>query len=143
KKALKLAQTMALDAGKGSLQKQKQLKSMNMTFKDGQGMATGGDWASEELIKKMIKKTFPSHHLLGEGTWFAQGRQQEKYDHHEFLWVVDPLDGTNNFINNFPYYAISIALVHYGQPVVGVISRPPTGEAFFAVKGQGANMGQL
>ena len=58
----------------------------------------------------------------------------------DLAWVIDPLDGTNNFVNGIPIYAVSIAVLHKGMPVVGVVYNPTSGECFFASEGEGAHL---
>ncbi|GAB4279945.1 MAG: inositol monophosphatase family protein [Candidatus Promineifilaceae bacterium] len=89
------------------------------------------DTAAETLIVSRLREKFPEHGLLGEeGSNFAgNGR---------FQWIVDPLDGTNNFAHNFPVFCVSIALWEGQTPRVGVVYDPLRDECFTAVSGQGA-----
>lgn len=138
-KELKLAIEMALEAGQILLAYQKKLTSLKITYKDAFGVASTADLKSEAYIRKEIKKNFPHHAILSEEDAFL--RQEFKFEHdrqQEFNWVVDPLDGTNNFLCGHDYFCVSIALTYRGQSVLGVIFRPTTGELFTAIKGQGA-----
>jgi myo-inositol-1(or 4)-monophosphatase len=88
------------------------------------------DEKAEELIKKRISEAFPDHGILAEESGHApQG---------EWLWVIDPLDGTTNYSINNPFFCTSISLAHGTETVVGVTHAPMTGEVFSAVKGQRA-----
>lgn len=91
---------------------------------------TAADRASEEVILHMLRHHSPEVGILAEesGEHGSAGRR----------WVVDPLDGTANFLNGFPHFAVSVALVEDGNPVVGVIHDPLRDELFTAVRGQGA-----
>ena len=87
-------------------------------------------------LKAEIGRRFPGHGILGEeGT-------DEQTEESEFIWVLDPLDGTLNYINGLPIYAVSIGVLHNGAPEVGCIWTPwpakPDGALFHACKGQGA-----
>lgn len=94
------------------------------------------DKECEALIARRIAERFPDHSLLGEegGERGAAGS--------EWRWVVDPLDGTTNYSQGLPVFAVSIALQHRGQTVVGVIYAPWLDELYTAVKGGGARLVQ-
>lgn len=90
------------------------------------------DKESERIIRTIILEAFPDHEVFGE----EGGGATEA----ESLWIVDPLDGTVNFIESFPFYAVSIALVRDGKVVAGVVYDPIRDECFAAVRGQGATL---
>lgn len=90
------------------------------------------DRIADDLIKKSIEKAFPKHSYLTEETGLVEK------DGSEYLWVVDPLDGTGNFMNHNPLFAVSIALWKNGRPLLGVIEAPFLGERFTAELGKGA-----
>lgn len=94
------------------------------------------DKECEALIARRIAERFPDHSLLGEegGERGAAGS--------EWRWVVDPLDGTTNYSQGLPVFAVSIALQHCGQTVVGVVYAPWLDELYTAVKGGGARLVQ-
>ncbi|MBW3543145.1 MAG: inositol monophosphatase, partial [Planctomycetes bacterium] len=97
-------------------------------------LVTEADVASEEAIHRHIRGNFPEHNFLGE----------EGLDRTDaataYRWVIDPLDGTSNYVHGFPYYAVSIALEHDGELIVGVILDPTRDELFTAVRGRGARL---
>lgn len=97
-------------------------------------LVTEADLASQEAIHEFIQMRFPDHKFLGE-----EGLDQQAGDS-EYRWVIDPLDGTGNYVHRFPYYAVSIGLEHRGKLVVGVIYDPTRDEMFSAMKGAGANL---
>lgn len=135
-KALKFSIDLAFDAGKILLRYQKKLSSLEITNKEAQGVASTADLASEKFIIKSILKQYPDHDILAEESAYAQfGNKKNAYEafkEKEWTWVIDPLDGTNNFLNGLDYYAICISLLHFGKPVVGVVYRPSNGDCFFA-----------
>ncbi|MFC1629817.1 inositol monophosphatase family protein [Patescibacteria group bacterium] len=92
---------------------------------------TDADRKSEKIIISTIKKKFPDHEILAE----ESGRIGEKSD---FLWVIDPLDGTHNYIVNIPIWGVSIALCFKKRPVIGAIYLPCTGEMYEAGFSKGA-----
>ena len=95
-------------------------------------LVTAADRAIDRLISERIQRTYPGHAVLSE-------EQTTRYDAGaEFTWVVDPIDGTTNFARGLPVWGVSIALLHQGQPVVGVVDFPIVKERFTAVAGAGA-----
>lgn len=105
-------------------------------------LVTEVDQGAEALIRNLIRTYFPTHSILGEegvqpGREAAQKAIASMHDA-EYLWIVDPIDGTLNFIHGFPYYCISIGLAHRGELIVGVIYDPNQDEMFVAEKGKGA-----
>src|SRR5690606_8544812 len=100
------------------------------------------DKGSERLIRNLISTHFPQHAFLGEEGVEPGAEASSKAiasaKDAEYLWIVDPIDGTTNYIHGFPYYCISIALAHKGEVIVGVIYDPSSDELFVAEKGKGA-----
>jgi myo-inositol-1(or 4)-monophosphatase len=94
------------------------------------------DRAAEEAIIDVLGTAYPDHAFLAEES--GQSSQLEPGQHHENEWVIDPLDGTTNFIHGFPTYAISIALRQRGQVTQAVIFDPARNEMFTASRGGGA-----
>lgn len=95
-------------------------------------LVTNADRASEKVILEIIQRHFPHHSILAEESG-SLGEQKADY-----LWAIDPLDGTTNYAHQYPVYAVSIALVIRGVPQVGVIYNPPRQELFRAAPGLGA-----
>lgn len=94
-------------------------------------LLTDIDLASEKVIKDAIRRHYPDHEILAEES------DLESSDS-EFRWVIDPLDGTTNYTHAYPFFGPSIALLHKGEPVVGVMLIPKLEEEFTALKGEGA-----
>jgi myo-inositol-1(or 4)-monophosphatase len=88
------------------------------------------DKAAEEAIIDVVRKAYPDHAVLAEESG-ASGQA-------EYQWIIDPLDGTTNFIHGFPQYCVSIAIRHRDAVVHGVIYDPTKNELFTASKGRGA-----
>lgn len=88
------------------------------------------DGAAEEAIIKVLLDAYPNHSILAE----ESGAQGES----EYQWIIDPLDGTTNFLHGFPHYSVSIALMHRNIPVQAVVYNPSGNELFTASRGQGA-----
>jgi len=142
--ALKLALKLAGESGTLLLKKQLRLSSLKIKTKVAQGIASNADTESEKVIIAGIKKKYPEHFVLAEESAYNEFKgEMSRYQflkEKEWVWVIDPLDGTNNFLNGLDYFGVCIALVHYGQPVVGVVLRPTSGECFYAVQGKGTKL---
>lgn len=82
---------------------------------------TAADRGAEELMRKMIEDRFPDHGIIGE----EHGSVREDA---EWVWVLDPIDGTKSFITGVPLWTTLIGLLHQGQPVLGAINQPTLGE---------------
>ena len=91
------------------------------------------DRAAEQAIIDILLEAYPGHAILAE----ESGRERGAKDS-EFLWIIDPLDGTTNFLHGFPVYAVSIALAFRGQIQQAVVYDPTRNDLFFASKGRGA-----
>lgn len=90
------------------------------------------DRESENLIVRLLQKAYPDHAFLGE----EGGKQGES----DYEWVIDPLDGTTNFLYGIPQFSVSIALKHKGRLAVGVVYDPLRDEVFSAARGEGATL---
>ncbi len=101
------------------------------------------DRGSENIIRELITQAFPCHSILGEeyGTSYG-GRQYAEHNDPEsdYKWIVDPLDGTTNFLRGIPHYAVSIAVTYKSKPVVGVVYDPVKEELFSAIVDKGAQL---
>jgi myo-inositol-1(or 4)-monophosphatase len=97
-------------------------------------LVTEIDRGAEALIVGVLRQRFPDHGILGEegGEIAGAGR---------YRWIVDPLDGTTNFVHGLPIYAVSIALVDSGRPILGVVYDPSLDECFVAERAGGATLG--
>jgi myo-inositol-1(or 4)-monophosphatase len=91
------------------------------------------DRAAEAAIIDVLKQAYPSHAILAE----ESGASHPGVDS-EYTWIIDPLDGTTNFIHGFPQYAVSIGLQHNGLITQGVVYDPTRNELFTATRGRGA-----
>jgi myo-inositol-1(or 4)-monophosphatase len=94
-------------------------------------LVTAADVEAESQILQIVRKHFPDHGFLGE-------ESGEDARNSEWLWIVDPIDGTTNFARGLAYFSVSIAVVHQSKTVVGLVVNPVLGETFWAVEGQGA-----
>ena len=108
-------------------------KKRKVQKKGAKDLLTESDVESERLIIDIIRKVFPSHGILAEESGSANNGA-------DFVWIIDPLDGTTNFAHNLGLFAVSIAFSIKGDIAVGIVLNPITGELFTAVKGEGAEL---
>jgi myo-inositol-1(or 4)-monophosphatase len=100
------------------------------TSDEGIDIVTDADHASEDIILEAIAKRFPGHDILSEETATESSGAQ-------WLWIVDPLDGTVNFAHGFPHFSISIALTYNDNLVAGMVHDPLKDESFYAFQSHG------
>jgi myo-inositol-1(or 4)-monophosphatase len=135
KRAIRSFVTFACDTaiGAGSLLKRGFNKQHNVRYKGRIDPVTEYDTRSERYIVNKITKRFKEHDILAE-----EGTDQQEQS--EFLWVIDPLDGTVNYAHRFPMYCVSIGLLYHGDPIAGAVYDPERNELFSAGQGIGAHM---
>ena len=129
---LNIATTAAIQAGKVINQHYDRFDAVKVSRKGHNDFVTEVDRKAEECIIYHIHKAHPSHSILAE----ESGQQGE----HDFCWVIDPLDGTANFMHGFPQFAVSIALRKNGETKLGVVYDPLANELYTAISGSGARM---
>lgn len=129
---INIAEKAAFKAGNVLMRLQKQVHLLHVVKKKENDFASLADKASEQAIIEVIRKAHPDHAILGEEGGLI-GNQQASH-----IWIIDPLDGTTNFLHGFPHYAISIALQIDGEIRHGLIHDPVRDETFYASKGHGA-----
>ncbi len=100
---------------------------------DRSDLVTQVDRASERLIVRRLRAEFPDHDILAE-------EEQHRRTDSPWRWIVDPLDGTVNYVHALPMFAVSIALARRGEVQVGVVYQPVLDELFTAVRGRGARL---
>ncbi|WAW09770.1 inositol monophosphatase [Oxalobacter vibrioformis] len=110
------------------------LEKVTVTAKQQNDFVTEVDKAAEQAIIEVLLTAYPTHAILAE----ESGPSSNLNDESEFVWIIDPLDGTTNFIHGFPQYAVSIALQHKGLVTQAVVYDPVHNDLFTASKGGGA-----
>jgi histidinol-phosphatase len=106
-------------------------RNVQVTLKADKSPVTQADVETEQVIRGIIGARFPGHGFYGEET----GRSSLEA---EYLWLVDPIDGTKAFVREYPFFSTQIALMHRGRLIVGVSSAPVYGELAYAQIGRGA-----
>jgi myo-inositol-1(or 4)-monophosphatase len=128
---LSFLKKMIAQAGDICLNEQDRLTPGDLEFKNRKDLVTATDRKVEAFIVSQIATRFPDHGVWGEET----GRNQTQS---EFLWIIDPIDGTTSFFHGQPYYAVSIALEKAGETILGAVLAPALGQLFYAEKDRGA-----
>ena len=123
-------------ASLGAVQLEQWRAKFSVREKARSDLVTEADFASQQAIFGYLKAAFPDHHFVGEED--ASSRDFKLTPDSPPTWVVDPLDGTANYVHDVPVYCVSIGLVVGGEPVVGVIHDPRMKEVFSCAKGHGA-----
>lgn len=117
------------------------VETVQVTRKDRNDFVTEIDRASEGAIIETLLAAYPNHAILAEESGFIPGksaREDTPLKEVEHLWIIDPLDGTTNFIHGLPHYCVSIALMERGQITQGLVFDPNSNELFTATRGRGA-----
>ena len=131
---LNIAVRAARSAGEIIVRSMNRLESLQITSKGRNDFVTEIDQAAEREIIGQIRKLYPKHSFLGEESGEIQG------DDRETVWIIDPLDGTTNFLHGFPVFAVSIACQHRGKLEHAVVYDPMRQELFTASRGSGAHL---
>ena len=105
----------------------------DVSIKEDQSVVTNADIASEKIIKESLNENFKEYAILSEESGDDKSRLSNDY-----CWIVDPLDGTKDYVNKTNNFAINIALAYKKEIVLGVISVPCRNTIYYAIKGQGA-----
>ena len=132
---LNIAIEAAREAGKIIFQNMSRIHSLSIQSKEKNDFVSEVDLKAEQEIINIIHRVYPQHAILAEE---SGDRNSGKND--EYQWIIDPLDGTTNFLRGFPHYSVSIALKHKNRLEVAVIYDPFKDELFCAGRGNGATL---
>lgn len=128
---IRVAERAAREAGAHLLKELEREKEYEYKYKN--SMVTEVDVSSEDLIIDIITSEYPTHSIVGEE------RGEQKNDSH-YRWIIDPIDGTTNYLHRYPYFSVSIGLEIDGVVSAGVVYNPIRDELFSAEIGKGAFM---
>ena len=129
---------LALRSGNMLMKEFRALSPEQIRFKDKRELVTSHDIKVNHFLVSKIKQAFPSHSILSEEEGLEKGS-----GHNGYQWVIDPLDGTTNFIMRHTFFTTTMALLKDGEPIIGVIYAPYTRELFVAEKGKGARRNEV
>ena len=119
-------------AGRSLAKDFREVENLQVSMKGAGDFVSRADLSAEKVIKEDLMGARPTYGWLAEESGAEEGQDPTR------RWIVDPLDGTTNYLHGLPHWAVSIALEHKGQIVAGVIYDPVKDELFFAEKGEGA-----
>lgn len=131
---LNIALRAARSAGEMIFRSIERLDVISVDEKDAKDYVTEVDKAAELMIVQAIRKAYPTHSFLGE----EGGALEGSGDGADYQWIIDPLDGTTNFIRGVPHFAISIACKYRGRLEHAIVLDPVRQEEFTASRGRGA-----
>jgi myo-inositol-1(or 4)-monophosphatase len=131
---LNIAVRAARSAGNVISRSMARLDSISVQVKDRNDFVTEVDREAENEIIRILRKAYPDHAILAEESGQTSGN--------DFQWIIDPLDGTTNFLHGFPQFAVSIALRHKGRLEQAVVYDPLSQELFTATRGGGAMLNE-
>ncbi|BCV66137.1 inositol monophosphatase [Shewanella carassii] len=131
---LTIAVRAARAAGQTIMRAYTELDRIEVDAKGVNDFVTSVDKEAEAAIIYQIRKSYPDHSIVGEENGENRGTNKD------YLWIVDPLDGTNNFVKGLPHFAVSIAMQYKGKTEVAVVYDPVRDELFSAVRGKGAKL---
>ncbi len=130
---LNIATRAARAAGDIILRNVDKLDRLKVEVKAQNDFVTQVDLKAEEVIIETLRQAYPDHGIIAE----ENGRFNEDS---EYQWIIDPLDGTTNFLHGFPQFAVSIGLQHKGRLSIAVVYDPVKNELFTAARGEGAQL---
>lgn len=133
-KIIEIAQLAALEAGRAVIDQWSVYRS-DIHHKGITDVVSAADFASDQIISTAIRSEFPGHRILSE-----EGTNGDDFDFEGPLWIVDPIDGTANYVRGHGYFAISIAFAVDGVVQAGCVHAPMLGETFLATKGGGSRL---
>ena len=130
---LTIAKRAALSASRILLRHFDQLERLTVTEKRPSDFVSEADVQAEQEIIQILRKTYPNHGILAEESGEQSGQDESQ-------WIIDPLDGTTNFLHGIPHFAISIAFRHKNRLEAGLVYDPIRQEMFTASRGEGAQI---
>ena len=119
-------------AGRSLSKDFREVENLQVSSKGAGDFVSRADIAAEQMIREMLMEARPNYGWVGEESEPVEGSDPTR------RWIVDPLDGTTNFLHGLPHWAVSIALEHKGEIVAAVVFDPAKDEMFMAERGQGA-----
>ena len=141
-----LRETLKLShrAGAKLLKLQQKISTLHISHKVSQGVVSTADKQIEQFLINHLNTLYPKIPVLAEESAYKEFQQASSrsnllryFENAEYSWIIDPLDGTTNFLNGMDYFCICISLLHYGRPILGIVHRPTTNTSFYSLRGQG------
>jgi len=126
----------ARSAGRSLVKDFQEVENLQVSSKSAGDFVSRADIAAEKIVRDILVEARPNYGWVGEESDPVQGKDPTR------RWIVDPLDGTTNFLHGLPHWGVSIALEHKGEIVAAVVFDPAKDEMFVAEKGKGARMNE-
>lgn len=136
----RMLETAIVAARLGGQRAMEEIGYVKVSVKNATELVTQADARCQKIIIDRIKENYPDHGFIAEEGEQDKIFKQTPRGADVIWWVIDPIDGTNNFAHRMPLFSISIAALHEGRPIVGVIFEPATDSMFTAVKGGEAQL---
>ena len=136
----RLLETAIVAARLAGQRAMEELNYVKASVKNGNELVTQADMHCQEIIIDRIKETYPDHGFIAEEGADGKIFKQAPRGSEAFWWVIDPIDGTNNFAHGILLFTVSVAVMHEGEPIVGVVFEPATDSMFTAFKGGAAQL---
>jgi myo-inositol-1(or 4)-monophosphatase len=131
---LNITSAAVRSAGKIIMRHINRISALSVKTKQRNDFVTEVDHMAEQEIIRIIHRAYPDHAILAEESGHSDTKNKD------FLWIIDPLDGTTNYLHGFPQFSVSIALKHKDRLQLGVIYDPYKEEMFCASRGEGATL---
>jgi 3'(2'), 5'-bisphosphate nucleotidase len=130
-KEMYTARDLAIEAGKAIMEIYN--TDFEVTYKEDQSPLTRADLAADEIIRKGLEKHFPMHDILSE-----EGETETERFDNDYVWIIDPVDGTREFVKKNGHFTVNIALTYKEKPVVGVVFAPVFDKLYYAAYKKGS-----
>lgn len=130
----RLLETAIVAARLAGQRAMEEINYVKVSEKNADELVTQADARCQQIIIDRIKETYPDHGFIGEEGSNGKIFKQQPRGDEKTWWVIDPIDGTNNFAHKMPLFCVCIAAVHENEPVVGVIFEPATDSMYTAFK---------
>lgn len=139
-KISQLLETAIVAARLAGQRAMEELQYIRVSVKNNAELVTQADIKCQKIIIERIKEIYPDHGFIAEEGGNEAIFKQSPRANEPFWWIIDPIDGTNNFAHKMLLFAISIAVIYEGEPIIGVIFDPATDSMFTAYKGGNAQL---
>jgi myo-inositol-1(or 4)-monophosphatase len=136
----RLLETAIVAARLAGQRAMEEIEFIKTSIKNDSELVTQADTRCQQIIIDRIKENYPDHGFIAEEGDEGKIFKQHPRGNENLWWIIDPIDGTNNFAHRILFFSVSIAVMHEGEPIVGVIFEPATDSMFTAVKGGEAQL---
>ena len=136
----RLLETAIVAARLAGQRAMEEIEFVKISIKNNSELVTQADTRCQKIIIDHIKENYPDHGFIAEEGDEGKIFKQPPRGNEKLWWIIDPIDGTNNFAHRILFFSVSIAVMYEGEPIVGVIFEPATDSMFTAVKGGEAQL---